>query len=214
MLKNQKGTTIAVLGTGVDEIYPEENKELYNQILENGLVVSELPIGTKAQTSNFPRRNRIVSALSNGVLIVEATTHSGSLITARVALEQNKDVFAVPGSPTDQRASGPNKLIKEGAILTDCADDILNVIFTNNYYKNDDNIDNSNNLDNIPLIKEEINTNEIDLILPYLSKDGVNIDELIRISGLSPSKISVFLLELELEGKIERQSGNKIALTK
>lgn len=210
----KKGTTIAVLGTGIDEIYPEENKELYNQIIDNGLLVSELPMGTKAQTSNFPRRNRIVSGLSNGVLVVEATTHSGSLITAKVALEQNKDIFAVPGSPTDQRASGPNKLIKDGAILTDCVNDVLNVILSNNYQKIDDNIDNLDNLDNIPLVQEEINGNEIDLILPHLSKDGVTIDELIRVSNLSPSKTSMLILDLEMEGKIERLSGNKIALIK
>jgi len=211
---DKKGTTIAVLGTGIDEIYPDENKDLYKQISENGLLISELSMGTKAQTSNFPRRNRIVSALSNGVLVVEATTHSGSLITAKIALEQNKDVFAVPGSPTDQRASGPNKLIKDGAILTDCTEDILNVIFTKTYHKIDDNIDILDNLDNIPIVNEESSSNEMDLILPHLSKNGVNVDELIRASNLSPSKLSMLLLDLELEGKIERQSGNKIALTK
>ena len=125
---SQNGATVAVLGTGVDVPYPTENTELYNQIRDKGLLLSEFPLGTAAQISNFPRRNRIISALTEGTLVVEAGVHSGSLITAKLALEQGKEVFAVPGSPLEVRSAGPNQLIKEGALLTESADDILNVL--------------------------------------------------------------------------------------
>lgn len=125
---NREGTTLAVLGTGVDIPYPAENSALYEQIADSGAIVSEYPLGTKPQAANFPRRNRLVSALSSGTLVVEASLNSGSLITARMALEQGKDIFAVPGSPLEGRSAGSNKLIREGAILTESADDILEVL--------------------------------------------------------------------------------------
>ena len=128
--QNQQGPTIAVLGTGIGEIYPRENETLYHMIEQQGLLLSEFPLSTKAQISNFPRRNRIISALAQGTLIVEAGLHSGSLITARLALEQGKDIFAVPGSPMESRSAGPNSLIREGAILTESADDILKELQT------------------------------------------------------------------------------------
>ena len=129
--KNKLGPTIAVLGTGIDVVYPAENKDIYKMIAEQGLIISELPFGTAAQISTFPRRNRIISALSAGTLVVEASLHSGSLITAKCALEQGKDIFAVPGSPLENRSQGPNHLIKEGAILTENAEDILNILSIN-----------------------------------------------------------------------------------
>ena len=110
------GGTIAVLGTGIDVVYPLENEKLYNKLVQNGLVLTEYPFHTKPQATNFPRRNRIVSGLSKGVLVIEAGVRSGSLITAHQALEQGRDVYAVPGAPYDGRASGCNKLLKEGAI--------------------------------------------------------------------------------------------------
>ena len=119
------GGTIAVLGTGIDVVYPLENEKLYNKLVQNGLVLTEYPFHTKPQATNFPRRNRIVSGLSKGVLVIEAGVRSGSLITAHQALEQGRDVYAVPGAPYDGRASGCNKLLKEGAILVDDADDVL-----------------------------------------------------------------------------------------
>ena len=216
--KNQAGPTIAVLGTGVDEIYPAENETLYEQIVDQGAVISELPLGTKAQMSNFPRRNRIVSAISCGTLVVEASLHSGSLITAKMALEQGKDVFAVPGSPMDDRSSGPNGLIKEGAFLTESADDVIKVLSTANHqaiktYKvekfKDNLLDNRKNNDDIP--KQE---NSATSLLELLTPQGVYVDELIRISGLDSASVSLQLLELEMSGKIERQVGNKVALIK
>lgn len=122
------GGTIAVLGGGVDVIYPREHQELYEQLCDQGCVISEMPPGLKPQARHFPRRNRIISGLSLGTVVIEAGRNSGSLITARFAAEQGRDVFAVPGSPTDPRSAGPNSLIRDGAILCDSADVILDAI--------------------------------------------------------------------------------------
>lgn len=217
----QKGTTIAVVGTGVDEVYPKENKELYEQICAQGLVISELAIGTQAQISNFPRRNRIISALSDGVVVVEAGLHSGSLITAHLALEQGKEIFAVPGSPTENRAAGPNQLIKEGAVLTENAGDILNVLSMQSTRRIK-----KVKIAELPLDKPQNNVNiseneiltdtptqRVDL-LSFISYEGVDVDELLRICGLSQTDFFLQLTELEFSGKIERQVGNKVAKIK
>lgn len=224
---NQQGPTIAVLGTGVDVIYPSENKDLYAQITTQGVVISEFALGTEPQANNFPRRNRIVSALSSGTLVVEATLHSGSLITSRLALEQGKDIFAIPGSPNDDRSQGPNQLIKDGAILVENANDIINILsvnnnhqiksYTNKYKENlkenlfDKPIDKPLKTDNI------LNTENMLAkrpIIEYLSTTGVYVDEIIRDSGLDSASVSMELLELEMSGIIERQVGNKVALIK
>lgn len=213
------GKTIAVLGTGVDVIYPKEKKELYNNLVKNGLILSEYPFHTQPQASNFPRRNRIVSGLSKGVLVVEASIKSGSIITANMALEQGRDVYAVPGAPYDGRASGCNKLIKDGAVLVDSVDDILDNFnfsaqtFNPKKIKKEDNLDlfeysldnNKNNLD----IAEQCD--EYTKLLSLISSNGEDIDELIRASGLSTDKVLTMIVELELEDKIVRIPGNKVA---
>ncbi|MFC4234335.1 DNA-processing protein DprA [Thalassospira xianhensis] len=125
---NTDGGTVAVLGGGVDVIYPREHADLYRKLCENGCVISEMPPGLNPQARHFPRRNRIISGLSHGIVVVEAGRNSGSLITARFAGEQGRDVFAVPGSPTDPRAAGPNSLIRDGAILCDSVDVILDTL--------------------------------------------------------------------------------------
>jgi DNA processing protein len=122
------GATIAVVAGGVDVIYPREHADLHQRIAQSGCVISEMPPGLKPQARHFPRRNRIISGLAQGIIVIEAGRNSGSLITARMAAEQGRDVFAVPGSPTDPRAAGPNSLIRDGAILCDSIDAILNVI--------------------------------------------------------------------------------------
>lgn len=217
----QHGATIAVVGTGVDEIYPKENTELYEQICQQGLIISEFALGSQAQISNFPRRNRIISALSDGVVVVEAGLHSGSLITARLALEQGKDIYAVPGSPTENRALGPNQLIKEGAILTESANDILNELSMHNIKpvkkiqipelpldKSQNNVNISRQKTNTETSAQEIN------LIDFISYEGVDIDELLRICGLSQTDFFLQLTELEFAGKIERQVGNKVAKIK
>ena len=220
---NRTGSTVAVLGTGIDIAYPAENQKLCEQIAGQGAVISEFPLGTDPSAGNFPRRNRIVSALTDGTLVVEASLHSGSLITARLALEQGRDVFAVPGFPTDERSAGPNKLIKDGAFLVENAEDILNVLSADARRK----IPRTprpvqTDLFVKPLDKESKTADIPDTaspdretdILSLLTPAGVYVDELIRVSGLDSAAVSLRLLELEMEGRIERQVGNKVALIK
>lgn len=223
--KAQKGTTIAILGTGVDVPYPTENTELYYNIRDNGLLLSELALGTNAQIANFPRRNRLIAALTEGTLVVEAGINSGSLITAKLALEQGKEIFAVPGSPLESRSAGPNRLIKEGALLTENAEDILNILSMRQNRilkpqktlqlpldkpKNQVNISAQQEILKIQPQTAEKNTNLLDLI----SHEGVDIDELLRSCGLSQSEFFAEILDLEFSGKIERHAGNKVAKIK
>lgn len=218
----QHGQTIAVLGTGIDVPYPKENTDLYEQIASQGLILSEFLLGTTAQPNNFPRRNRIVAALTLGTLVVEASSASGSLITARLALEQGKDIFAIPGAPNDSRAAGPNKLIKDGAVLVENADDILSVLALNNSAELKKQIHLSNRQKELPLIdssalaKQEtlLNSAEKTKMIDYISFDGVYVDEVIRASGKSASEVALDLLELEMSGQIVRQAGNKVARIK
>ena len=216
---DQQGPTIAVLGTGVDVIYPPENAQLFQQIKAQGAVISEFPLSTGPQPTNFPRRNRIVAGLALGTLVVEATEKSGSLITARLALENGRDIFAVPGAPYDQRAQGPNRLIKEGAALVENSEDILRQLLLGNTRKikplarpkEQDlfsaPIDISQKTVDIP--QQSSATTNLTELLNY---EGVYVDEIIRRSGLDPSSVSLALLELEMDGKIERQPGNKVTL--
>ena len=223
--KAQHGPTIAVLGTGVDVPYPSENMELYYNIRDNGLLLSELPFGTSAQVANFPRRNRIIAALSEGTLVVEAGVNSGSLITAKLALEQGKEIFAVPGSPLESRSAGPNKLIKDGALLTENADDILNVLSMRQHQVIKEQktlslpLDKPKNQVNIlpheevSVPKTEVSVENVNLI-DMISYEGVDIDELLRTCGLTQSDFFAKILDLEFSGKIERHAGNKIAKIK
>ena len=194
-------------------IYPTENRALYERILATGAVLSEIPPGENPQARHFPRRNRIVSCLAMGAVVVEATARSGSLITARLALEQGREVFAVPGSPPDPRAAGPNHLIREGATLIERADDILQEMkrmrrtpfaapaadpFTVP--------------PPAPLEEAELAAART-VVLESLGPAPVAaVDEIIRRCQLSPSMVSLILLELELAGRIERQAGHQVAL--
>ena len=216
---SQNGNTIAVLGTGIDVVYPKENGELYQKLAKNGLILSEYPFHTGPQATNFPRRNRIVSGLSKGVLVVEAGIHSGSMITAHQALEQGRDVYATPGNPYDGRSSGCNKLIKDGALLVETAEDITDsfiftqVKFTPRKIKTDETL----NLFESPLDKNENNSDIAESydkysdLLSLISDGGEDIDELIRESGLPSEEVLMMIVELELENKVTRLPGNKIA---
>jgi len=218
---NQQGATIAVLGTGIDIPYPSENKELYQQIIQQGCVISELPLGTQPLSSNFPRRNRIISGLSAGILVAEANLHSGSLITAYLAAEQGKEVMAIPGSPIDGRSQGANKLIKDGAYLVENIDDIIPILQNCHITKNNklkaptqhdlfiNPLDNDVKIDNIP----QQTTKKLSVI-DFLTTDGVYIDEIIEASGFDSATVTTELLELELEGKISRITGGKVVLIK
>lgn len=219
--KGQKGPTIAVLGTGVDVCYPQENEELYNQIVEQGLIVSEFCLGASAQTSNFPRRNRIVSALALGTLVVEASLNSGSLITARLALEQGRDVFAVPGSPIEGKSAGANKLIKEGACLTECAEDILEVLNLSGrqalktYQKQNTQTKPLDKVKKEGINNQAKNTVQSEAkILEAIGKSGLDQDELIRFLGLDAQNVMIKITELELMGLVVRTNGSFLRLTK
>ncbi len=216
---NTKGSTIAVLGTGIDVVYPKENKSLYDELVKNALILSEYPLGTRPQASNFPRRNRIVSGLSKGVLVIEAGVQSGSLITAHQALEQGRDVYAIPGSPLDNRTSGCNKLLKDGAILVETSLDILNNFnFTQQNFKlQKTKKTETKDLFEYSLDKNKINSDIADNVnsdsnlLSLLSEVGVDIDYVIRSMSIPAEDVLMQIMELELDGKIIRLPGNKIA---
>lgn len=207
--------TIAVVAGGIDAIYPRENTELYGQIKQRGLIFAESPLGMEPIARHFPKRNRIVSGLSAGTIVVEATFKSGSLITARMAGEQGRDVYAVPGYPQDPRAKGPNKLIQDGATLITRAQDILNAMES---YSGGKNL-RDYTPQNIPYTLEEpanTDTQDIDnvrdLLMKNLSQMPVNVDELARTCHVSIPALQMAMLEMELAGRLQRLPGNKIVL--
>lgn len=207
--------TVAVLAGGIDNIYPPENEDLYHAIGTKGLLVSEHTVGTKPQAQHFPRRNRLVSGMSAGVLVVEAALRSGSLITARLALEQNREVFAVPGSPLDPRAEGTNALIRKGATLVRSADDICEVLEP---IICDTRTARERRLDEPPsaapgLSPQSVRGSDRETLLQLLGAESVDIDDLIRESNLAAAKVMTVLLELELAGMVERLPGQKVART-
>jgi DNA processing protein len=206
------GGTVAALAGGIDTVYPEENRALQEAIAERGVLVAEMPCGTLPQARHFPRRNRIISGIALGVVVVEAAVGSGSLITARLALDQGREVFAVPGSPLDPRCRGTNDLIRKGARLVESAADILEELAP---------------LMESPLAERRrapfagprpavAGDAEIaqarDFVLGLLSPSPLPVDELVRQSQFSPAIVVTVLLELELAGRIERQPGNQVAL--
>ena len=209
--QNENGGTIAVLGSSVDIVYPQENKDIYDEIKERGCLVSEFPFGTQLAPQNFPRRNRIISGLSEGVIVIEANLKSGSLITAKEALAQNREVFAVPGSPLDPRAAGPNALIQDGATLVTQAQDVLDVLEnTSTFHLTDTIKSNDYKFDHIPAQKEIDRARN--LVLENLSPEMIEIDELIRATELDARLVHIVLTQLELAGRIEHFTGNRIAL--
>lgn len=207
--------TIAVVAGGIDVIYPRENQKLYEQICTQGLVFAESPLGMQPISRHFPKRNRIVSGLSAGILVVEATLRSGSLITARMAGEQGRDVYAVPGYPADPRAEGPNKLIQDGAILVQRAEDILSSLqnFSGGTTLKDSATQTPSNL-YAPAndIETEPTQNTREIILQNLSQMPVSVDELINACHLTIPEVQMTLLELELAGRLQRLPGNRVAL--
>lgn len=202
--------TVAVLAGGVDVVYPPEHRKLYDRIAEAGCIVSEMPPGTEPQASHFPRRNRLISGLALGVVVVEASARSGSLITARFALEQGREVFAVPGSPLDPRSEGPNGLIRQGATLTRSAADVLEGL---------------GELRERPLREMPPRDYESapskpgdsdvaaarQMIEGALGPTPVPVDEIVRQCQFSPAVASMVLLEMELAGRLERHPGGQVA---
>ena len=178
------GSTIAVLGTGADIFYPQRNRALGERIAHEGLIVSEFALGTPPHGSNFPRRNRVISGLARGCLVVEAALASGSLITARFAAEQGRDVFAVPGSIHSPHSKGCHALIKQGAKLVESAQDLLQELGIE------------------ALAKSPASTAAAPGLLAHLGYDPCDIGTLCARSGLTADAVSAMLLQLELDGKV------------
>ena len=195
------GRTIAVLGSGVDRAYPPEHQNLYHRISDNGAVISELPLGARPLAFNFPARNRLISGLSIGVVVVEATEKSGSLITAALAVEQGREVFAVPGEAGSSRSRGAHRLIRQGAKLVETVEDILEEIAPQ-------------------LVRDrrsaaQVRTLPVDTqpearkIFDLLQDRSLHIDEVVEASGVSTARVSQILLELELQGFLKQLPGNR-----
>ena len=214
------GRTVAAIAGGLDEPYPPENAELQRLVAENGAVVTEAPPGTVPQARHFPRRNRIIAGLSLGVVVVEAAPRSGSLITARIAQDAGREVFAVPGSPLDPRARGANDLIRQGAVLTETAEDVLanlpmapnQPIFARGVRE----------LDPVPPMPAHTPVGAMDMqsdvasarseVLGLLTASPTPVDDLVRRCQFSPSAVMAVLLELELAGRVQTLPGSRVAL--
>lgn len=203
--------TVAVLAGGIDKPYPPESLSLYEQIPQKGgALITEMPFGWEPRAKDFPRRNRLIAGLAFGLVVVEAATRSGSLISARLAGESGRTVCAVPGSPLDPRAAGTNRLIRDGAVLVTCADDVIEEI--------------------APLIGKELPRRDLfseppdfsstpppgdcerQLIIEALGPVPTTVDEIIQYTGLAPSQVFMVLLELDLAGRLERHPGGAVSL--
>ena len=212
------GGTVAVCAGGADVVYPPEHKGLHQSIVEAGLIVSEQPWGTTPKARHFPRRNRLISGLSLGVVVVEAAPRSGSLITARMALEQGREVMAVPGAPLDPRARGCNGLIRQGALLVESAEDIIAAL--NPMVGGQPAPGPKERPAPAPLPpqasaapretgSEEGARRQLEQLL---GASPVAVDELIRQSGIPAQQLNLILVELELAGRLERHPGNRVSL--
>ena len=221
--------TIAVIATGLDVIYPPENAALHAQIACDGCVVSEMPPGTRPRAELFPRRNRIIAGLAAGVVVIEAAMRSGSLITARLANEIGRDVFAVPGSPFDPRSEGTNKLIQDGAMLITSARDVLDVLERGHLYtSSSDNDDQPQrpivsgasehapehepHTQAMPRDSQLVNDIHRQALLDLLGPDPVEVDVVVRESGLPSRLVQMVMMELDLTGRLERHPGQRVSL--
>lgn len=204
--------TIAVLAGGVDVVYPAENAVLAQEIAEKGLRISEGPMNMHPQARHFPRRNRLISGLATGVVVIEAAAKSGSLITARTALDQGRDVLAVPGHPFDARASGCNMLLRDGATLVRGASDVIEVLEAAQIDP-ESKKPNAVDIPAGPVERATTETHQLHAqILERLSPSPVSEDQLIRDVGASVQTVAPVLVTLEMEGRIRRQSGGLVAL--
>ncbi len=201
--------TVAMLAGGHDRIYPPEHEDLLASLLEFGGAISEMPLGHVPRARDFPRRNRLISGASLGVVVVEAAHRSGSLITARVAAEQGREVFAVPGSPLDPRAAGTNDLIKQGATLITEAADVISAVRPI-----------MNRPVELPVSEPpydrpppEPDSGDRARILDLLGPSPIGVDDVIRMASVSPAAVRLVLLELEIAGRLERHGGGLVSLT-
>jgi DNA processing protein len=209
------GRTVAVIAGGLDRPYPEENTALQGRIADRGAVVTEAPLGTTPQARHFPRRNRIIAGLSLGVVVVEAALRSGSLITARIAQDIGRDVFAVPGSPLDPRARGGNDLIRQGATMVETAEDVLAALSSlsdPSPRRLQATVAEPQFTWTAPSEPAHSACGELETVLGLLSAAPTPVDDLVRRCQLSPSVVAAVLLELELAGRVETLPGGRILL--
>lgn len=223
--------TVAVLGGGVDVVYPRQNADLYARLRDEGALISEIAPGTQPTARHFPRRNRIISGMARGVVVVEASPRSGSLITARLAADQGREVFAVPGAALDPRARGTNGLIRDGAVLTETADDVLSALDTLSpslepstkhdamstpkiELHNDDRPNKTRAFEaSLPLADAEVPSGNLRTdVIASLGHAPTATDTVVRQLGAPASTITTILLELELAGRLERHPGNLVSL--
>ena len=199
------GGTIAVLGGGIDHIYPPQHDQLYAKVAEQGLLISESPVGYRATAKDFPRRNRIITGLAEGVVVIEAAERSGSLISARTALEQNREVMSVPGSPLDPRSAGTNRLLRDGATLVRHADDVIEALSRSSPQP----------VQSPPLppyesvlaAETDIPETQIAQVLSVLGPTPVSISEIARATQLGLPRCAAILVELELAGLARTYAG-------
>ena len=204
--------TVAVLAGGIDSIYPPENEDLYGQIGVQGILLSEMPFGYKQRGQDFPRRNRIIAGVSAGIVVVEAAKRSGSLITARLAGEMGRKVFAVPGNPLDPRAAGTNGLLRDGAGLVTCADDVaetLAPILGQDVAATDDR---APDIEAVSPASAKIDEPDRAQVVSAVGTSPVDIDEVVRATGLSVRQVQIVLLELDLAGRLQRHGSQMVSL--
>lgn len=204
-------TTVAFLGHGIDRIYPAENRELAHRIAASGALISEYPLGSSPRREHFPERNRLISGCSLGTLVVEAAKRSGSLITARLASEQGREVFAIPGSIHNTLSRGCHQLIRQGAKLVESADDIVSELGPIVEHFSAQLMQNESNADAAPYLSED-RDDDYKLLIEALGHDPISADEIAEKSGLTIDQVSSMLLILELEGKIEALHGGQYSL--
>lgn len=205
--------TMAVVAGGIDVVYPEENRSLYEAITERGILVAELAVGTEPKAKHFPRRNRIISGSSLGVVVIEAALRSGSLITARFALEQGREVLAVPGSPLDPRCRGTNDLIRRGATLIESAEDVLGALAGQlSLPREQFRRASSGGPASYGFSEEKDADGGRERLLEALGPSPVPVDELVRQCQLSAAAVATLLLDLELAGRLERHPGHLVSL--
>ncbi len=210
----ESGKTVAVVGTGPDRVYPAKNRVLAHQIAEQGAIVSEFPVGTQPRAEHFPRRNRIISGLALGTLVVQAARKSGSLITARMALEQGREVFAIPGSIHNPLARGCHKLIREGAKLVETAEDIIEELGGMLSLVHEQSVL-TEQVAQVAVEAQPISADIADpkerKLLEILGFDPMLVDDLIDRSGLTSAEVSSMILKLEIEGWVANVAGGRVS---
>lgn len=207
-LDSANGATIGVLGCGIDEVYPKENRKLFEEMAQRGAIISEFPIGTFPGSQNFPIRNRIISGMSLGVVVVEGAEHSGSLITARLAMEFGREVYGVPGNATQASSFGPNQLIKQGAKLVTGWEDVVEELPTPVRAELMP-VENVSHAERAALIEQDLTPVEKPLYELLSLDEARHVDQLVELSGRTSSEVLAALFDLELKGVVRQLPGKQ-----